>query len=84
MDSNSIFLIAIGLGSNTEAFEENGVDGDMIGTLTEEDLTVDLGMSGFQARKFQKSLVFTVDLAEGSGGGGCDEDTEQNIRDLEE
>lgn len=83
----SIFLMSIGLGNKTEIFKENGCDGEMIVSLTDEDLTMDLGMSKLQARKFQKSLSFAIDIAAESGsgsGGGIDEDTQQKLRDLEE
>jgi len=84
----SIFLISIGLGNKTEIFKENGCDGEMIVSLTDEDLTMDLELSKLQARKFSKSLSFAIDIsAEGGGAStvdGIDEDTQQKLRDLEE
>ena len=70
----NIFLNSIGLGKHIESFESNGVDGAMIVTLTKEDLTNDLEMSNLQARKFQMSLDFATQLAEGGGGSGSGDD----------
>ena len=43
-----IWLNAIGLGSKIGLFRENTVDGDLLCSLSQEDLTGDLGLSGLQ------------------------------------
>eukprot|EP00529_Nitzschia_sp_RCC80_P033853 CAMPEP_0113485580 /NCGR_PEP_ID=MMETSP0014_2-20120614/24557_1 /TAXON_ID=2857 /ORGANISM="Nitzschia sp." /LENGTH=201 /DNA_ID=CAMNT_0000379231 /DNA_START=119 /DNA_END=724 /DNA_ORIENTATION=+ /assembly_acc=CAM_ASM_000159 len=66
----AIFLNSIGLGSKIDGFKENGVDGGLLVTLTEDDLKNDLGLSNLQARKFLQSLDFAKSLSESGGGGG--------------
>eukprot|EP00529_Nitzschia_sp_RCC80_P035732 CAMPEP_0113515858 /NCGR_PEP_ID=MMETSP0014_2-20120614/41223_1 /TAXON_ID=2857 /ORGANISM="Nitzschia sp." /LENGTH=184 /DNA_ID=CAMNT_0000412563 /DNA_START=16 /DNA_END=569 /DNA_ORIENTATION=+ /assembly_acc=CAM_ASM_000159 len=66
----AIFLNSIGLGSKIDGFKENGVDGALLVTLTEDDLKNDLGMSNLQARKFLQSLDFAKSLSESDGAGG--------------
>ncbi|KAG7337106.1 SAM domain sterile alpha motif-containing protein [Nitzschia inconspicua] len=65
----NVWLNSIGLGGHIEAFKENVIDGAMLVTLTETDLTGDLGLSSLQARKFIQSLDFAKSLADGAGGG---------------
>ena len=62
----SLFLVAIGLGGKVQAFQENSIDGTMLVTLTDQDLTSLLGLTVLQARKFQNSLQFSTHLANGS------------------
>ena len=45
-----IWLNAIGLGSKVGPFQANAVDGDLLCSLSQEDLTNDLGLSGLQVR----------------------------------
>jgi hypothetical protein len=45
-----IWLNAIGLGSKVGPFRDNAVDGDLLCSLSQEDLTNDLGLSGLQVR----------------------------------
>jgi SAM domain (Sterile alpha motif) len=45
-----IWLNAIGLGSKVGPFQDNAVDGDLLCSLSQEDLTNDLGLSGLQVR----------------------------------
>ncbi|KAL3923658.1 MAG: hypothetical protein SGILL_001531 [Bacillariaceae sp.] len=66
----AVWLNSVGLGSKTGAFAENAIDGPMLVTLTEEDLTASMGFTSLQARKFKQSLEFATGLAEGGGGGG--------------
>ena len=68
----NVWLNSIGLGSKIEAFQENAIDGPMLVTLTEEDLTGSMGFTSLQARKFKQSLEFATGLADGGGGGGAD------------
>ncbi|KAG7348182.1 SAM domain sterile alpha motif-containing protein [Nitzschia inconspicua] len=65
----NVWLNSIGLGGQIEAFKENAIDGAMLVTLTETDLTGDLGLSSLQARKFLQSLDFAKSLADDAGGG---------------
>lgn len=64
----NVWLNSVGLGNAIDIFQANGIDGRMLVTLTEADLTGDLGLSGLQARKFAQSLEFASDLAEAGGG----------------
>lgn len=45
------WLVAIGLGSHLQGFQDNQVDGSLLVTLTDEDLKTDLGLSGLQAKR---------------------------------
>ena len=45
-----IWLNAIGLGTKVGPFRENAVDGDLLCSLSLDDLTGDLGLSGLQVR----------------------------------
>ena len=55
----SIWLIAIGLGSHIKAFRDNAVDGDLLTSLSLDDLTGDLGLSGLQVCRHLSSKVCT-------------------------
>jgi cell division protein FtsB len=66
----SVWLNSVGLGSKVDVFKENGIDGQMLVTLTEADAMGYLGLSPLQARKFALSLDFAKSLADGNGGGG--------------
>lgn len=71
LDEVCVWLNAIGLGSKTDAFRENAVDGNMLVTLTDEDMT-ELGLSGLQGKKVTRMVDATRDMANESGGGGGD------------
>ena len=62
-DEVNQWLVAIGMGSKVAGFRENSIDGTMLMTLTEQDLTNLLGLTTLQARKFQRSLQFSTQLA---------------------
>lgn len=66
------WLCAIGLGSKADAFKDNAVDGSLLSSLTKEDLTSDLGLSGLQAKKVLLEMDFINGLTSGEGGGGAD------------
>jgi hypothetical protein len=84
-DEVCIWIMAIGLGSKVDAFRENAVDGDMLLSLTAEDFVDPLGLTSLQAKKIQRSLDFTKQLAnESSGGGGGGEEAANKIKALEE
>jgi len=46
-----------------------GVDGDLLLSLSIEDLKNDLGLSSLQAKKVMKNIEFSRSLTEGNGGG---------------
>jgi SAM domain (Sterile alpha motif) len=69
----NVWLNSVGLGSKIDVFKENVIDGAMLVTLSEADLTGDLGLSSLQARKFAQSLDFAKSLADGGGGGASSE-----------
>jgi SAM domain (Sterile alpha motif)/Glycine-zipper domain len=92
MEDVSNWLKAIDQPSTVvDAFRTNAIDGDMLVSLTMEDLRdEDLGLSKLQATKLMQQLEFTKELAAacnnsttGGGGGGGEEDAEK-IRVLEE
>jgi len=62
------WLCAIGLGSKADAFKDNAVDGSLLCTLSAEDLTNDLGLSGIQSKKVLMELDFAQSLTSGGGG----------------
>ena len=67
LDEVCVWLNAIGLGSKTDAFRENAVDGTMLVTLTEEDMT-ELGLSGLQGKKVTRMVASTRDMVSGGSG----------------
>jgi hypothetical protein len=69
IDEVCIWLNCIGLGTKVDPFRENAVDGNMLVTLTTEDLTGDLGLSNLQAKKVVASIESTKEIT-ASGGGG--------------
>ena len=66
VDNVCTWLTAIGLGSKAEAFKDNGVDGSLLCTLSTNDLTSDLSLSGIQAKK----VLLEIEFAQGLGSGG--------------
>jgi hypothetical protein len=83
IDEVCIWITAIGLGSKVDVFRENAVDGDMLLSLTAEDFVDPLGLTSLQAKKIKRSLEFTKQLANESGGGGGEE-AASKIKALEE
>ena len=49
-----LWLTAQGLGDAAPKFVEEGVDGDLLVSLTVDDLKNDLGLSGLQSKKVLK------------------------------
>jgi type II secretory pathway pseudopilin PulG len=69
-DEVNMWLNAIGLGSMIDVFKENAIDGAILMSLTEQDLTGSLlQLTTFQARKFQMSLQYVTNLANASSSG---------------
>lgn len=65
-----MWLTAQGLGDDAPKFVEEGVDGDLLLSLTADDMKADLGMSGIHAKKVLKNIEFTKGLTETASGGG--------------
>mmetsp|Transcript_33201 Transcript_33201/g.69873 ORF Transcript_33201/g.69873 Transcript_33201/m.69873 type:complete len:230 (+) Transcript_33201:83-772(+) len=65
-----LWLTAQGLGDDAPKFVEEGVDGDLLLSLTVDDLKADLGLSGLQAKKVMKNIQFSKDMTAAASGGG--------------
>ena len=73
-----LWLTAQGLGDKAPKFVEEGVDGDLLCSLTIDDLKNDLDLSGLEAKKVLKNIEFSKNLkTAGESDGG-------KIRELEE
>ena len=66
-----IVLIAQGLDPSTVVSE--GVDGDLLLSLTYDDFKADLGLSSLQAKKVLKNIEFAKELNETAEEGGGEE-----------
>jgi len=51
------YLESLGLGHMKQAFLDNGVDGDVLASLSEEELQSELGLTKIQARKVRARLL---------------------------
>mmetsp|Transcript_9400 Transcript_9400/g.21892 ORF Transcript_9400/g.21892 Transcript_9400/m.21892 type:complete len:237 (+) Transcript_9400:206-916(+) len=65
-----LWLTAQGLGQFAEKFQEEGVDGDLLLSLSSDDLKNDLGLSNIQTKKVLKNVEFSRDLGSSAGTGG--------------
>lgn len=72
-----MWLTVQGLGAKAETFIAEGVDGDLLLDLTEEELKNDLGLSGLQTKKLMKNIAFTRELVEESEGGGSEKEVSE-------
>jgi len=81
LDEVCIFLTAIGLGEKAHLFRDNNVDGDLLCSLSIEDLCSDLGLSSLQAKK----LVRSMETENNEGGAPCasSEATLDHVKELE-
>lgn len=61
-------------GLDPSKFVSEGVDGDLLLSLSIDDLKNDLGLSSLLAKKVMKNIEFSKSLTEGNGGG---EDSEK-------
>ena len=61
-----LWLAAQGLGERAPKFLEEGVSGDLLSSLTADELQSDLGLSGPQARKVLAGIEFTRNLGAGT------------------
>ncbi len=60
-------------GLDPSKFVSEGVDGDLLLSLSIDDFKNDLSLSSLQAKKVMKNIEFSKNLAGGSGGGEDDE-----------
>ena len=67
-----LWLIAGGLGEHAEKFKAEGVDGDLLLSLTVDDLKNDLGLSGIHAKKVLNNVEFSKNICAAAEGGGED------------
>jgi len=72
-----MWLTAGGLGEDAPKFVEEGVDGDLLLSLSIDDFKADLGLSGLRAKKLMKNIEFTKNLATSGGDGVGAEDVEE-------
>ena len=79
-----MWLIAQGLGDQAEKFVVEGVDGDLLLSLTAQDLKTDLGLSSLQAKKVLKNIEFSKNLLAEDVEGADTQKLEKEIEALEE
>ena len=72
-----MWLTVQGLGVKAETFIAEGVDGDLLLDLTEEEFKNDLGLSGLQTKKIMKNIAFTQELIEEAEGGGSEKEVSE-------
>lgn len=82
VDEVAIWLSCIGLGPKVSQFRENGIDGNMLVTLTDVELEQDLGLTRLQAKKVLQQIDFTKELVAGDRTSN-DEGVLQRNRELE-
>jgi hypothetical protein len=68
-----LWLVAQGLGDHAFKFVEEGVDGNLLLTLSTDDLKNDLGLSSLQAKKLLKNVEFSkmTGLLDNKGKAWC-------------
>lgn len=66
VDEVAIWLGCIGLSPKVSQFRENGIDGKMLVTLTDDELQQDLGLTRLQAKKVFQQIDFTKELTAGN------------------
>jgi len=79
VDEVCLFLNAIGLGAKAQGFRDSAVDGDVLVTLSQDDLKSELGLNAIQARKVAQKLKFAEDLA---ATGGASEGAKKQLEEL--
>jgi uncharacterized protein YdcH (DUF465 family) len=73
-----MWLSVQGLGTKAETFVTEGVDGQLLLDLTDEEFKNDLGLSGLQTKKLMKNIKFTQELtAKAEDGDDADELSEK-------
>ena len=73
-----MWLTAGGLGEHAPKFVSEGVDGDLLLSLTAEDMKSDLGLSSIQAKKVLKNVESSQMVREAAEGG------EEEVEELRE
>ena len=94
LDEVCIWLNCIGLGEKVDPFRENTVDGETLTSLSNDDLTAELGLTNLQAKKVLRQIDETkemIALREGSGApaaaagdGGDSEELQLEIQQLKD
>lgn len=80
-DTGEVALWLHCIGFNVESFLENSVDGEMLLSLSTEDLTNELGLEEIQAQKLLRSLEHSKSYV---GGNNLNEKSEKEISELQE
>ena len=65
-----MWLVAQGMGNHADKFLAEGIDGDLLLSLTAEELKTDLGLPSLQAKKILKNIEFTQSLTSKGDGEG--------------
>lgn len=78
-----LWLTAQGLGDKAPKFVEEGVDGDLLCSLTVDDLKNDLDLSSLQAKKVLKNIEFSKNLKAGGDSEGGGEEAEKLKHEIE-
>lgn len=78
-----LWLTAQGLGDKAAKFVEEGVDGDLLCSLTIDDLKNDLDLSGLQAKKVLKNIEFSKNLKTAGESEGDAEEAEKLKHEIE-
>lgn len=68
VDDVCTWLTAIGMGQKAQPFQTNGVDGGLLTDMSANDLTNDLGLDSFEAKKVLRELDFAKGLSSGGDG----------------
>jgi len=79
-----LWLIAQGLGDHASKFVEEGVDGDLLLSLSVNDLMNDLGLSSLQAKKLMKNIEFSKMIGASDEKGKEAEKLMEEVNALEE
>ena len=79
-----LWLIAQGLGEYAPKFLAEGVDGDLLLTLSVDDIKNDLGLSGLQAKKLMKNIEFSKAIGASSDVRGNDEELNKLMTEVNE
>jgi hypothetical protein len=82
-DNVVTWICAIGLGEHADEFKENAVDGNLLASLSKEDLSGDLGLSPLQAKKVLLEMDFVRQLTSGGGGGADPEEIKRLEQELQ-
>jgi polyhydroxyalkanoate synthesis regulator phasin len=79
-----LWLVAQGLGDHASKFVDEGVDGDLLLTLSTDDLKNDLGLSSLQAKKLLKNVEFSKMTGLSDNKGNEVDKLMEEVNELEE